>query len=270
MSPIEWAALVAGALGLGGAGSAWWSGRAQRAHVVATRTAWVRAGRRVLFGPVGVLSYGTRPRRRYRRAVFGAAGLVDGALVFSGQRAPFDLDTPLDALRRLSLITLTARLGLRPARRALAVHYASPDGWRVATFAGEAIGPLGEALAAASALVLHDAGDRRDDFGPAPAVRLLEDDYGDWVRDRAAPLYLAPDRLLFDWRDAILLSAIRRLELYDEDGGGLLRVEHAAPEGVQAVGFLLDDAPAWAEALARRADVSVLGTVAHKKKKRGV
>lgn len=269
MSPIEWAALVASAVGLGGAGSAWWTRRAQRAHVVATRTAWVRAGRRVMFGPVGVLSYGTWPRRRYGRAVFGAAGLVDGAFTFRGQRARFNFDTPLDAVRHLSLIALTLRPSLRPPQPGLAVHYASPDGWRVAALAGDAIGGLAEALAAATGLPLHDAGERRDDFGPQPAMRLHEDNFGDWARDRSGPLYLAPDRLLFAWRDAIPLRAIRRLAVYDADGGLLLRVEYETPDGLATVGFLLDDAPAWAEAIAQRSDVPVQLFIGRKKKKRG-
>jgi hypothetical protein len=270
MSPIEWAALAAGAVGLSGVGRAWWARRALHAHVVATRTAWVRAGRRVTFGPVGVLSYGTRPRRRYGRPVAGAAGVADGALIFKGQDARYDLEALLATLCYLSLTSL-ARAGPRwgPSRRVLAVHFTSPDGWRVAALASDEVGALGEALASATGLPLHDSGDRRDDFGPAPAVRMVEDVYGDWTRDRARPLYLAPDRLLFGWRDAILLSAIRRLDVDDAGGGALLRVEHETSGGVEAIGFMLDDAPAWAEAIAQRIDVPLQVTTGRKKKKRG-
>jgi hypothetical protein len=189
-------------------------------------------------------------------------------LIFKGQAARSDFEALLATLRYLSLTSLAGpRWG--PSRRALAVHFTSPDGWRVAALASDEVRALGEALAAATGLPLHDTGDQRDDFGPAPAVRMVEDVYGAWTRERARPLYLAPDRLLFGWRDAILLSTIRRLDVDEAGGGALLRVEHEASGGVESIGFMLDDAPAWAEAIAHRIDVPLQVTIGRKKKKRG-
>ena len=56
--------LLAGA-GIGGIGGALWARRAQDAFLGRVRTEWVRAGRIIRFGPVGAVSFGTRPRAAY-------------------------------------------------------------------------------------------------------------------------------------------------------------------------------------------------------------
>lgn len=237
----------------------WWQRRRRSAHVIRVRTAWVRAGLIVRYGPVGVVCHGLRPRRTYGRGLFGAAGLAADALTFDGQgSSAFNARIALEQVRRLSQVTIALPASRRT--RALAVHYDSPDGWRVAVFSGESVPALAEALSAEGAVPLHDAGEGRDDFGPARATRMIQDIYGEWMPDRQGMLYLAPDRLLFEWRDAIPLAAIARLDVYHGSGGrradALLRVEYAALDGAHlAGGFLVDHAGRWAEAIVRRAEV---------------
>lgn len=246
------------ALGVSGGGW-WWQRRRRRAHVISVRTAWVRAGLIVRYGPVGVVCHGLRPRRTYGRGVPGAAGIAGDALAFEGQgRSAFNMRVVLEQVQRLSLVTIALPASRRA--RALAVHYDSPDGWRVAVLSGEGVPELAGALSGASALPLHDAGEGRDDFGPARATRMIQDIYGEWTPDREGALYLAPDRLLFEWREAIPLAAMAGLDVYHGSGGrrmgALLRVEYASPDGAHlAAGFLVDHAGRWAEAIVRRADL---------------
>ncbi|MEP0762114.1 MAG: hypothetical protein HRF48_05180, partial [Chloroflexota bacterium] len=212
-------------------GGWWWQRRRRRAHVIRVRTAWVRTGLVVRYGPVGVVCHGLRPRCTYGRGVSGAAGIAGDALAFEGQgRSAFNMRVALEQVQRLSLVTIALPASRRA--RALAVHYDSPDGWRVATFSGRDIPELAGALSGACALPLHDAGEGRDDFGPARATRMIQDIYGEWTPEREGALYLAPDRLLFEWREAMPLAAMARLDVYHGGGGrragALLRVEYAA------------------------------------------
>ncbi len=237
---------------------AWWhigtGGR--EAHVNRIRTEWVRAGAWVRYGPVAATCLGLRPRQTYGRGVMGAAGLVDDALLFRGWRnSAWDVRLPLDAVRRVSLVTVRLHLGRRV--RALTVHGDTPGGWRVTTLIAPVLADLGAALAEACGLPLHDVGDGRDDFGPDRALRLWQDIYGEWHADRAADLYLAPDRLLFDWRTVTLLAALQRLDVYQTGRDrALLRITYAGPDGApQVEGFEVRGAERWAEALVRQMDV---------------
>ncbi|MEL7674980.1 MAG: hypothetical protein AAGU78_14670, partial [Chloroflexota bacterium] len=104
----------------------------------------------------------------------------------------------------------------------------------------------------------------------------------EWHAEREGTLYLAPDRLLFDWRDAILLDTIEQIgvverapgeddvlrsvwraipQLYaltrapgENERGEVLRVMHRIDaETYDVVGFAAPQAEAWAEAIAARA-----------------
>jgi len=106
---------------------------------------------------------------------------------------------------------------------------------------------------------LRDAGSGREDFGPARALRMHEDVYGEWHADREDQLYLAPDRLLFGWRSAIPLDDIQRLNVLHRGGldalrplaSGLLRIEYRAAEGaIETVGFKVRRPAEWADAIA--------------------
>jgi hypothetical protein len=262
MTP-ELLVLLFSALGVSGAGGVWWLYRGQRRHVIRVQTEWVRAGQIVRYGPVGASCYGQRTRAVYNREVFGALGITDGRLVFTGHRSSrFDASIPLGSIHRIGLTTLPVQAGTMSTRkRVLAVHYDSPDGWRVGIFVTKEPAEIAQALAQESGLPIHDSGGERDDFGPARATRMTEDVYGDWIPDREGDLYLAPDRLLFNWRDPILLDDIRRLDVIAQRSlnpltPDLLRVEHETADGEPHVtGFVVRRARRWAEAILRHTDV---------------
>lgn len=262
----ELIALILGGLGLSGLSAAWWLRRAGRDHVRRVQTGWVRAGQIVRWGPVSAVSFGHRPRRTYTRGVFGALGITGERVVFDGRRSTrFDTALPLDAVRWIGLETIPVVITrhLLP-QRVLALHTSGADGWRVSVFALDDPFELAEQVAALTGLPVHDAGSQREDFGPMEAERAFQDVYGEWSPDRADALYLAPDRLLFGWRDAIPLDRVQRLDALRRGGAwnplaaGLLRVEHESAERERAVvGFVVRGAERWAEAIQRRIDTPV-------------
>jgi len=273
--------LIVGALGIGGAGAGaiWWIRRGQRDHVIHVRTAWVRAGQIVRYGPIGATCLGTRPLRLYPSGRFGALGITDGHLVFEGhRRSAENLSVPLSNLRHIGLTTVRVWMGRTAiSQRALAVHYTAPDGWRVATFVADESVELAQALSDESGLPVYDSGKDRDDYGPARALRMTQDVYGEWREDREGDLYLAPDRLLFNWRETIPLDDIRRLDVYAQGGRlrglnplaqDLLRVEYGeSGAAAETIGYLVRRGHRWADAIRRRADAP-LEVYAGRKRKR--
>jgi hypothetical protein len=272
--------LSVGALGMSGLGAAWWMRRAQRNHVIRVQTAWVHAGQIVLYGPVGAVCLGNRPRHVYGGGVFGALGITDGRLVFDGHRNnTANVSVSFDRIRHIGLTTVPVLAGkLYAQRRALTVHYASPDGWRVATFLTETPVELAQELGDEGKLPVYDSGSAREDFGPARAMRMFQDLYGEWRADRRGDLYLAPDRLLFAWRDEIPLAAIRRLDVYRQGGRlhdlspfsrDLLRIEYGeSGDDFRTVGFVVRHADRWTDAIQHRASTP-LDVHAGRKKKNG-
>ena len=263
-----------GVLGAGGLSSVLWTQqRARRDHLMRVQTEWMRAGQIVRFGPVGATCYGHLPQRLYRAGFFGALGLADGGLVFTGHRSRrFDASLPIENIQRISLTTIRRQAGRSVVRqRALAVHYDSTDGWRVATFTTSALHDFAQGLGEESGLPVHDTGGECDGFGPARATRMVEDIYGEWLQDRADDLYLAPDRLLFGWREAIPLANVRRLDVFSKTrfrlfSDDLLRVEYETPEGeIASVGFTCS-ASKWAGAIVRGAGVPLAVYAGRKKK----
>lgn len=268
---------LAGALGLGGLSGLWLTRRAQRAHIIDTRTAWVRAGQRVRFGPVGVVCFAHPPQTTYTRGLFGALGITEGQLVFEGHRDHrADLRLPLTHIQRIGLCSVAVRAGRTASRkRALSIHHQGPDGWRVTTIISDDPQDSAAALSDACDLPVHDSGITRDDFGPADTTRMAQDVYGDWSPDRDGVLYLAPDRLLFNWRDAIPLDTIERLDVLTRGtwhdrlplAEALLRVERTAPDGARAVtGFVLRRADDWASAIQQRISAPIAVQAGRKKK----
>lgn len=236
--------------------SLWWLGgplarRALKGFVRRTQTDWARAGRIIHWGPVSAVCTASLPGWS-GSGIDGALGLVDGGLLFAGRRAPAcDGYLPFEALRWVGL--RRARGWARGGRR-LAVHAERSGRWHVVVFALGEVAACAETLAAHAGLPLQDAGAGREDFGPDEALRLVEDVYGEWHAEREGTLYLAPDRLLFDWRDAIALGTIEQVDVVARGRGALVRVQHVAGEDTfDVVGFAVPRAGAWAEAIAARA-----------------
>jgi hypothetical protein len=240
----------------------------QRGHVARVAADWTRAGRAIQVAPVGVICHGDRPASERSKRVFGALGAVDGALVFLGHRSHiYDFTVPLAALRWIGLRTQVRHSGHRVlTSRELVIHVDQPGGWRVYTFTDGKPLLYAPRFAEAAGLPLHDIGTGYEDFGPAPAAYLVQDELGHWQqRSDDAPepeflppdwdgahnaLYLAPDRLLFEWRNPIRLDQIQQVDAltgeaspFDED---LLTVGYTADGARHVAGFLVREADAWA------------------------
>ena len=261
--------LLLGSLGLGSLSGValWWERRAQSRHIIRIRTAWVRAGHVIRFGPIGAAGYGTLPQRTYTRGAFGALGLTGSALVFDGhRRTSSDVNIPYEAIRWIGLheIPVQSRRIVRHYR-ACAIHYQQAGNWRVVAFVLDDPREFGEQLARQTDLPLVDLGDKRPDYGPAEATRARQDIYGEWTPERTDALYLAPDRLLFTYRDAIPLETITRLDVITRERlsnrlaerlpftSDLLRVSYHPDQGEpQTVGFLVRQPDRWADAITRR------------------
>ena len=271
--------LLLGSLGLGGLSSValWWERRAQSRHIIRTRTAWVRAGQVIRYGPIGAASYGTQPQRTYTRGAFGALGLTRSALIFDGHhRTTADVNIPYDAVCWIGIhdIPIQSR---RIARhhRACAVHYQQAGVWRVTVYLLDDPREFGEQIARQTGLPLVDLGSQRPDYGPAEATRARQDLYGEWTPERTDALYLAPDRLLFAYRDAIPLETITRLDVITRDrlserlpfASDLLRITYQHPdEDAQTVGFLVRQPDRWADAITRRRAAPLIVHTGRKRK----
>lgn len=256
----------------------WWMRRGQQVHVNQVRTTWVRAGQIVHYGPVGASCLGHHPRATYGGGTFGALGLTDKRLVFDGYRSNRqNLSLRLDQIHSIGLTTLPVIVGRAVSRkRALTVHHTGPDGWRVAVFLLDAPVEFANTLSdECDGCIVRDTGQQREDFGPARATRMAQNIYGEWHADREGDLYLAPDRLLFNWRDAIPLDAIQRLDVLEQPSANplaadLLRVEYGTPDdadyATDVAGFLVRRAEKWAETIATHAPQPVDVHTGRKKK----
>ncbi len=275
MTP-ELIVLLASGLGLSGAGVLWWRQRGHPVHVNQVRTAWVRAGRIVRFGPVGATCLDLQPRRTYSGGTFGALGIADGQLIFSGHRDnACNLNLSFTQLQRIGLTTVSVLTGrVTAGKRALAVHFTGPEGWRVATFLLDKPVEFAQTLSTNTGLPVHDSGRQREDYGPARAIRVIQDIYGEWQEDREGDLYLAPDRLLFHWRNVIPLIDIQRMDVFQQASANplaadILRIEYDTPTGEyenETTGFLVRRADKWAEEIAQRAEAPITIHTGRKRK----
>lgn len=270
------------ALGSAGVAGAWWAvgRRALGQHVIRTRTDWVRAGQIVHYGPIAATCYGSRPHQVYRGGLPGALGLTDNRMTFVGhRRSKHNITVRLDCVRWIGRGLISVARGRLVTRAdGVMIHYQGPGGWHVATFVLNDPDEFLRALTAETGLTYTDYGPDRPDFGPIRAARLTQDVYGDWHLDRQYDIYLAPDRLLFDWRDPILLSGIRQLDELTRGGwfervassGELLRIEYNRPDGSpEVVGIAVRNVPAWSAAIARRIDSPLTIQAGRKKKENG-
>lgn len=256
--------------------------------VASLETAWRRAGRTIRFAPVRVEYFTNEPRRNqtYAGAKYGALGVVDAELVFQVPGGvPYCI--PLASARWIGAVKVSVQRGKTyQYLPALIVHYQDTaqrqvPQWRRAVFLPKAadLPLLGDVLSEVTGLPFHDRGREREDYGPARAARLVQDVHGLWhgVRDdgmmldprardphdldlnRSPFLYLAPDRLIVNWRTEIPLAAVRGVSVYPQGAlasinpfsQDLLRVEYSGDDGTAHVaGFLLRNGPAWGRAIA--------------------
>lgn len=264
-------------------GALLWDQTTQRRHTARVRQRWAASGPDTAPLVTGTICHGHYPPSAIPQRIFGALGLVEGQVTFSGHRADtLDFTQPVDAIRWIGLRTIVK---LAWSRRIewpeLVIHAETPGGWRVYTFTEGAITTLADHIAAAAGLTVQAMGETFEDFGPSPAIYLAQNYAGEWHRvtpasvtlDDPAPegdphahmLYLAPDRLLYNWQHPIPLAAIRRADVYARRGLSklnpfdehLLRVEYETGGTRHIAGFLIRQAGDWAGILEHRLDVPV-------------
>ena len=263
-----------------------WDAYASRNHRKAIRARWRRSKRDILFAPVITQFYGDKPRTRHTmvRPESGVLGIADGALVFIRRFSEHERAIPFEHIHHVGNRPIVVQQGKHTARKqALIVHYERGGRWRVGAWI--LTRDLVDLTRVLRAQVRHNTpymGPDREDFGPMRAERLKQDIYGQWnpfdleIRPydpddplpaslSEADLYLAPDRLLFDCHDAVLLSQMRRVEVYEKGGPlhelnpfreDLLRIEYETPDGERdTVGFEVRRAERWGREITKRAGI---------------
>ncbi len=277
---MEIVGLAAALAAIGGA--LLWDQGTQRRHVKRALARWERAGNTVQVGPIGTIAEGDLLEGLPLRRAFGALAVVNGQVRFAGHRtAALDAAFPLTALRWMGLrARVKSTWNRRVETPELTLHAETDLGWHVYRFLEGALEAFATQLAALAGLPLQQMDEVREDFGPAPAVRVEPDAATVWRiappdqpdphalppdwQQSAGLLYLAPDRLLFERAYAIPLARIHRLTVLlpgATHAGNpfpvpLLRIEHegAGGEG-RIVGYLIANAGDWAGVLETRAPV---------------
>jgi hypothetical protein len=175
--------------------------------------------------------------------------------------AGFEIGIPLSTIRWISQTGAQA-----VEHNALTIYREINGEWRLYLFGTEDLPAFVEALRQVTNISFStDA-----HHGPAKALRARQNLLGQWERDHTVTLYLAPDRLLADWRSAVPLDAIRELAVIADSGvtsgsADLLRIIYTDPEGKrQIVGFEIN--LAWAWELSRRTGIAIDHASGRKKK----
>jgi hypothetical protein len=146
-------------------------------------------------------------------------------------------------------------------------------GWQIYTFGLSKQPEFLKLLQQVSGLTIA----AHQDLGPVEAQSYRQDVYGVWWPGEDCRIYLAPDRLLYDWHTSILLDHIRELTLMPVPKthwpvNKLLRITYLREgEGLQTVGYVLppDQAEQWGATLRERTQVP-LEIVEGRKKKNAV
>jgi hypothetical protein len=278
--------LVLGAI-LAGCLSLWLMGYLLRCrHLAQTQTTWEIKWQTSNFAPVratrffvNLETYGER-RPKYDKGATGALGLADGHIVFSNLLRDQNIQVPFEAIRWVGTkeIEYTAPLAIKGGgpfsslegrewrvRRecVLIVHCefpnaCDPDRWVEYVWSSPKQDELGARLAKLCGLeIAAEVGG----FGPEIAIRLVPGSDTEWQGVDQGDLYLAPDRLLFNWDDPILYSSVQRVETISTVSWGCLspfshgsfRIDYSDTDGTaQTVGFQVFHSDEWAEQLRSR------------------
>ena len=257
--------------------------RIKRNHIANAGAIWLAQGREVQAGPVAATYYGSEPQQSYASAlsIFGVLGVVDGKLCF--ERSDDTVGFSLEPAYIRWLGTHLVRVKDSAERNALVIHHEIADRWQMAVFVVDGDQrPILDALSALSGVVPEH--ELRKDFGPGSARRVHQDIYGRWHPDTSksatygiAPeddlsrnlqalrslLYLAPDRLLYHWRDPVMLAWVRRVDVFEPDGlqklnpfaEDLLRIEYEVDDRRHVVGFIVHNGAKWAAKIVERTEV---------------
>ncbi|HEX3051161.1 MAG TPA: hypothetical protein VHP83_10940 [Aggregatilineaceae bacterium] len=241
---------------------------------------WRNEGRTVPFEPVLLLLLATQPQRPTTGPyILGVLGIVDDKLAFEGMNGE-RYQIPLNAICWIGRKTTPVQERETITEKEVLVIHADYDGqWNVFTLGAGSIHlranspntldyqarTFTHTLVERCQLELHMYSGTHEDFGPAQAQQISQDVYGQWHEDNAdgSPLYLAPDRLIYGWKDMIHLAQIRKLDVYAEGtrrsinpfAQDLLRIEYDADGNHVVTGFLLRRADEWGAELAKRTGV---------------
>ncbi|GEM_PF-903697 len=229
--------------------------------------------------------------------ILGALGVVDRVLVMEGMNGE-SRRIPLDAIRWIGTKTIRVQEGkYANAKEALVIHSDDGGQWQVFVFVTGSNNPIGSIPAALTVgarvfarelaqrcqTELHQYFGGREDFGPAHARQMNQDMLGQWhaadgddstldvsftdlisdVSTSRESLYLAPDRLIYGWKEAIHLSQIRGLDVYAKGvfrninpfAQDLLRIEYDADGKHFVTGFLVHRGEQWGAELSQRTGI---------------
>jgi hypothetical protein len=251
--------------------------RMKRQFVNQTRTQWVRAGRVIQWGPEGGVCYGvSRPKSIYYGADFGVLGVVDRHVAFTGQRnANCDAYIPLEQIAGLVSFPIRVQQGKRVVeKKAVEVHTEKLGRWLVYTFTPNDPFQFVDAIQHHTGRTIPERSLPKQPT-EANAVLMRQDVYGEWREEQLGELYLAPDRIVFDWHSLIHFSQIRRVDIFECGGLGslnpfaqeLVRIEYrSTEEKFQVIGFLLRGADKWADRLSAYTGIPVESHIGRKKK----
>jgi len=229
---------------------------------------WVRRKRNIHFTPTNAAYFGDEPRASYSESGTteqGALGLIDDALVFEGEHG-YTVNLPFESIGGVVLTPFKVRNNQQVGwtwKTALLVYRELNRRWFVYTWIADNVYGVAGALSEQAGVPIWEA---NGCVGPATgAVRLTQDFHGQWHRRGEGVFFLAPDRVLFDYRTAIHLSQVRRIDVFLRGGmftnlialrKDLLRIEIETPEGArQVVGFEVDDAASFGKQLAQHTQV---------------
>lgn len=225
----------------------------------------------IIFGPVPVRMLSLH--RRKNTTVVGALGLIQGHLRFQGMYTRlFDISIPTEDICCIGVGRKNKKgfdEAQKPVHRVLLVLHVE-KGWQVYTFSLRKGNDLVDVLSVATKLPVFNL-ELLHDWLPINATRMAQDIYGAWHPDFPGDLYLAGDRLLFAWQDAIMFEDIQALALYCNQfprevlssnlfHPNLLCITHKTGDGERkTAGFAIDPwgAKEWANALQMRSGVTL-------------
>ncbi len=238
----------------------WWLRR--------TAAQWQHQWRTVQFGPANATCRVLRPHGSSPDSThYGAVGIVDNQFIFQGLfgRA-VNVIVPLEHVHGVGLRLFSK--GTPPEKRVyqVQVDFETPGGWQVYTLSLREWRAFAAALSELTGLPIITHSDTRLVPPTATATRMQQYIYGKWQADFTDQFYVAADRILFGWRNAILFDTITAITLYDRasllDGvlgpinpfsQDMIRIDYTNSDGTaQVIGFQMAGARKWADRIADR------------------
>jgi hypothetical protein len=206
------------------------------------------------WGPSGAYCYGLYPKAHYTtssRRYYGTLALVDSKLQFVGYRKhDWDINIPFDQILGLGARSLPLHKKNRTSYQdSLQVHVEQNGEWRVYIFTVDSPKDIIREIQVGRTIPVEPAMKELTEM--EVVTQANQDVYGQWHEAQKGELYIAPDRLVFNWRSLILFEQIRQVGLIDRGGlnpfsKDLVRIEYEDQGQTRVIGFLLHMADDWA------------------------